>query len=234
MESKETVNQESCSINDCLREKENEYEDLAGYGDSKNQEITYQLTSEHKLNSTWCFWYASRKIKDHSTPYADRIKKFAEFTTVEDFFKYYVYLKSASEIERNTDISLFKQGYKPLWENCPNSGILFVRYKKNEECYDLDLKWEKLLFALIGEQFEDNSILGCTLSIRGRETIMEVWFTYNKNETLKNLLVLKMTTLVDLDKQTVFFKDNSQSLQDGSTLKNVEPVASGKRKMTLY
>ena len=41
------------------------------------------------LNSTWTFWYASRKEKDHHIPYCDRLKKIAEFNTMQDFFKYY-------------------------------------------------------------------------------------------------------------------------------------------------
>lgn len=219
-----------------LGNETNEYMDLAGDTTQPSHQLNnFHLTAEHKLNSSWCFWYASRKIKDHSIPYTERLKKFAEFDSVEDFFKYYVYLKSASEIERNTDISLFKSGCKPLWESCPNSGILFARYKKNDYVYDLDLKWEKILFALIGEQFDHSSILGATLSIRGRETIIELWFDYSKNEGLKNILIEKVKDQLGIDKSTVlYFKDNSLSIQDGSTLKNVEPVAAGKRKNTYF
>ena len=43
------------------------------------------------LNSTWTFWYASRKEKDHHIPYSDRLTKIAEFSTLQDFFKYYSY-----------------------------------------------------------------------------------------------------------------------------------------------
>ena len=71
------------------------------------------------LNSTWTFWYASRKEKDHHIPYSDRLTKIAEFSTLQDFFKYYLYLKPVYDIERNVDIGLFKEGYKPLWECCP-------------------------------------------------------------------------------------------------------------------
>ena len=74
------------------------------------------------LNSTWTFWYASRKEKDHHIPYSDRLTKIAEFSTLQDFFKYYLYLKPVYDIERNVDIGLFKEGYKPLWECCPDSG----------------------------------------------------------------------------------------------------------------
>ena len=211
------------------------------------------LNAEHKLNSTWFFWYVSRKIKDHTIPYEDRLIKFAEFSTVEEFFKYYVYLKSATEIERNTDISLFKENYKPLWESCLMSGIIFVRYKKLDDAYDLDLKWEKLLFALVGEQFNDLCILGSTLSIRGRETIIELWFKYSEEELndksklyekidiKKNLLAKNFKNILEFDDNiSIYFKDNNLSLKDGSTLKNVETINLSnsnylnKRKLTYY
>ena len=80
------------------------------------------MNTSLKLNSTWTFYYASRKEKDHHIPYGERLTKIAEVSTLEDFFKYYMYLRPVQEMERNTDIGLFKQGYQPLWERCPDSG----------------------------------------------------------------------------------------------------------------
>jgi translation initiation factor 4E len=105
------------------------------------------------LNSNWNFWYISRKEKIHNVPYEERLKNIATFSTLEEFFRYYAYLKSASDIERNSDLSIFKSGYKPLWESCPDGGCWFIRFKKNEDAHEMDLKWEKLLFALIGKSF---------------------------------------------------------------------------------
>jgi len=187
---------------------------------------------EHNLNSTWAFWYVSRKFKDHQTPYEERIKRIAEFFTVESFFNYYVFMKSATEIDRNTDLSMFKKPYKPLWEECPNSGIIFIRYKKQDDLSILDLKWEKLLFALIGEQFNEQGIIGTCLSIRGRETIIELWFEIKENLN-KGILVEKFKEILSIDESSViYFKDNSLSLKDGSTLKNIEPLILNKRKNT--
>jgi translation initiation factor 4E len=103
-----------------------------------------------KLNSVWVFWYASRKEKHHHIPYGERLMNIAEFNTLEDFFKYYLYLKSVPDIERNTDLGLFKKGYQPLWESCPDGGCWFIRFKKTDDPADIDVKWEKLLFALVG------------------------------------------------------------------------------------
>ena len=108
--------------------------------------------NHHLLNSTWVFWYASRKESDHQIPYDLRLKEVAEFSTIEDFFHNYLYLKPASDMNRDIDVSIFKKGYKPLWENCPDSGSWFIRFNKNEDKAEIDLKWEKLIFALIGKK----------------------------------------------------------------------------------
>ncbi len=128
-------------------EKKEEYSNL---GFEKNKGIE-NLSISLKLNSNWVFWYASRKEQDHHIPYCDRLINIAEFSTLEDFFKYYLFIKSVPDIERNTDLGLFKQGYQPLWESCPDGGCWFIRFKKTDDCVDIDIKWEKLIFALVGK-----------------------------------------------------------------------------------
>lgn len=224
-----------------LNENNSEHQNL---GIEKNDTIELDknfqkigLNSHHNLNSSWVFWYISRKEKDHNTPYEERLKKISSISTLEEFFKYYVYLKSASEVERNSDLSLFKEGSKPLWESCPDGGCWFVRFKKNDTYSDLDLMWEKLLFALIGEQFDEPNMLGSVLSIRNRETIIEVWFNYQKNNEIKSTILEKMKELLDIDPSlTIYFKENEKSMKDKSTLKNAETytINSSKRLSGYY
>jgi translation initiation factor 4E len=194
-------------------------------------------TSQHKLNSEWSFWYISRKEKEDLTPYSERLKKVVNFNTLEDFFKYYMFLKSASEVERNTDLAMFKEGFKPLWENCADGGCWFIRFKKNDEANLIDVKWERLLFALVGEQFGETNIIGASLSVRNRETIIEFWFNYYKDESIKSRLGKKMEELVEIEKPIIlYFKDNERSMKDKSTLKNAETYnwKFQKRKNTYY
>ena len=133
---------------------------------------------------------------------------------MEDFFKYYVYLKASPEIERNTDLGLFKVGYQPLWESCPDGGCWFIRFKKNEDPIDIDLYWEKLIFALVGEQFDEPNMLGAVFSIRGRETILELWFNFFKIEKMKDSVAQRLRYLLQLDENfTIYFKDNERSIQ---------------------
>ena len=57
-------------------------------------------------------------------------------------------------------------------------------------------------------------MLGAVLSMRGRETIIELWFNYFKYERIKNGVGVKLKTFLNIDPSlTVYFKDNEQSLQ---------------------
>ena len=61
-------------------------------------------------------------------------------------------------------------------------------------------------------------MLGAVLSMRGRETIIELWFNYFKYERIKNGVAIKIKSLLQIDSSvTVYFKDNEQSL----TVKNL-------------
>lgn len=69
----------------------------------------------------------------------------------------------------------------------------------------------------------DINILGAVLSIRSRETIIELWFNYEKNDVRKNFIAQKFKEIIGLeDSAVVYFKDHEKSLKDKSTIKNAE------------
>ena len=190
-----------------------------------------QNNSSPKLNSEWTFWYASRKEKDHHIPYENRLTEISTFSDLKSFLQSYLYLKNIKDISRNADISLFKKGYLPLWENSPDSGYWFHRFNEEEE-KDINFQWEKIIFALIGEQFDEANILGAVLSIRGKETIIQLWFNYFGYEQIKDNVSEKFKKILGFDNQIIYFKDNKQSIQDRSSLRNAQKYKYKKRKYT--
>ena len=222
------------------KENENENKIIESKTSEPNQNSKLSEVEKMPLNSTWIFWYASRKEKDHHIPYSDRLTKIAEFNNLQDFFKYYIYLKPVYEIERNVDIGLFKDGYKPLWESCPDSGCWLLRFKRTADLKEINLKWEKVIFSLISEQFDEPHMLGAVLSIRGRETIIEIWFNYFKYDKIKNMVAVKFGKLILGDQNeteytaTLYFKDNSQSMLDKSTLRNTETYSFKKKRKYTF
>lgn len=182
------------------------------------------------LNSTWIFWYASRKEQDHHIIYDERLKRISEFSDLQNFFHFYSYLKPIYEVEKHADISLFKSGYRPCWEACQDGGCWLIRFKNNESEVEVDTIWENTLFALVSEQFEEANVLGAVLSIRGRETIIEIWFNYFKYDQIKIGILKKMENILGLPNNTsIYFKDNEKALNDRSTLRNAEVYVTQKK-----
>lgn len=192
------------------------------------------LEEEKKLNCEWIFWYASRKEKDHHIPYQERLTKVFSCSTLKEFFNCFMFIKDISSIPRNVDISFFKKGYKPLWEDSPESAFWFYRFNPQDDKY-LNIKWEQILFSLIGEQFEEENVLGVVLSKRGRESILELWFNYFGYNKIKNKLEIKFRNLIGLEQSdAMYFKENRKTLEDRSTIRNAEASGhKGRRKFTF-
>ena len=189
---------------------------------------------DKKLNCEWTFWYASRKEKDRHIPYENRLTEIYSFNTLKDFFKGFMFIKDIESIPRNNDLAMFKKDYKPLWENTPESAFWLYRFRPEEEKF-MNIKWEELIFSLIGEQFDEPNILGVVLSKRGRETIIELWFNYFGFTKIKNKLEVKFRNLIGLEsKDTLFFKENKDSIQDKSSLKNAKTSGYRKRRKFTY
>ena len=199
------------------------------------QNIEKDLIEDKKLNCTWTFWYASRKENVRHIPYEDRLTEVFSFSTLKEFFDRFMFIKDIDSIPRHNEISLFKKGYKPLWESCPDGACWFLRFKKTDSPIDINYKWEKLIFAMIGEQLDEPNILGAVLSIRGRETIIELWFNYFKYEKIKNTLAQKLRVVLQIDSNyNIYFKDNEKSLMDKSTIRNAETYSFKKQRKSTF
>ena len=174
------------------------------------------------LSNKWSIWYTSRKEKDYHIPYESRIMELCTFDTMETFLKSYIHLKPIDKMEKNNDIAIFKKGYKPIWESCVDGGMWFYRFTNPKE-QEVNYIWEKIVFALIGEQFDEPNILGVLLSIRSKETIIELWINYFNNDIIKNKVVDKFAEILSIDvKEKIFFKDIKKSMYDKSTLRGAE------------
>jgi translation initiation factor 4E len=107
------------------------------------------------------------------------MKKIADFSTVEGFWGCYCHLARPSTLPNPTDIHLFKEGIRPLWEDAANrnGGKWIIRLKKLVS----GRFWENLVIAMIGDQLDyGDTVCGAVLSIRFGEDILSVW---NRNSS---------------------------------------------------
>ncbi|KAH0972514.1 hypothetical protein GBA52_024670 [Prunus armeniaca] len=189
--------------------------------DLKAGSIPSRFVHLPKIVHKFVFWYTRRTLGMRSqTPYEDNIKKIVDFTTVEGFWVCYCHLARPATLPSPTDLHLFKDGIRPLWEDSANchGGKWIIRFKKAVS----GRFWEDLVLALVGDQLDyGENICGAVLSIRFNEDILSVW---NRNasdhqavmalrDAIKRNLKLPHSYLME-------YKPHDASLRDNSSYRN--------------
>ncbi|KAJ7283239.1 translation initiation factor eIF 4e-like domain-containing protein [Mycena rebaudengoi] len=135
-----------------------------------------------------------------STDYEAGLTVVGEFSTVEEFCRYFNWLKPPSHLERNSNYHLFKSGIKPMWEDEANAnGGKWVLTMKNNPAL-LDRCWNWLAMALVGEELEEGHdlICGAVVSLRSKVDRIQVW-TRSKDDVEKlNGIGKKLVKLLDV------------------------------------
>ena len=179
-----------------------------------------------KLNSEWTFWYSPRgknSKPDSNKNYELNLTKIGDVSTLEEFFSFYCFLKKPHEIDNDHKVIFFRKGQKPCWEDWPDGGCWILQIKKKEDPHSYNLKWERIIFASIAEEFGQN-VVGLVLSVRQKKNLIEIWMKSSKNEEERLKIGEKLREILELEPQNLvfYFKEHQKSLQEGSTLKGIE------------
>jgi len=121
--------------------------------------------------------------------FASNLKIVGEFSSVQDFWRYFNHMRKADEIEYNANYHLFKTGIKPMWEDKVNlEGGKWVIQLKGGDKRMLNTYWQNLVLALIGEQLDDtrDEICGAVMSRRKNGDKIAVW---NKTKTDQKIIM---------------------------------------------
>lgn len=158
------------------------------------KEVINKEVKQTKLYCSFCFWFKlvdeynnyqhhnNKQIKQED--YSDMVKKIAEFNTVEDFWEVYQFLKKPEQAKHGLEISLFKSGLKPMWEDPgnKNGGKISLKIKKEYS----NLIWDELVYRLIGNNFplvDNDEINGLVFSLKRDSNFVQVWFrTFNQDK----------------------------------------------------
>ncbi|KAF7318049.1 hypothetical protein HMN09_00312600 [Mycena chlorophos] len=123
-----------------------------------------------------------------------------EFSTVEEFCRYFNWLKPPSHLERNSNYHLFKSGIKPMWEDEANAngGKWVLTMKNNPQL--LDRCWNWLAMALVGEELEEGQdlICGAVVSLRSKVDRIQVWTRIKDDVERLNAIGKKLVKLLDV------------------------------------
>ena len=95
---------------------------------------------KHQLQNTWTFWYFEN---NKNKAWEDNLRIVSSFTTVEDFWSIFNYIKSATEIRVGSSYFVFKEGIKPMWEDPQNKpgGRWILNFDKKSRQSTLDNNW---------------------------------------------------------------------------------------------
>jgi translation initiation factor 4E len=117
-----------------------------------------------------------------NSTYQSNLQKIATFGTVEDFWRHYIHIKRPSQLSRDVNLYLFRDraNCSPMWEAFPNGGCWILKIKKKANV--LGKMWQDLVFAAIGEAFEELDVVGIAMAIRSKEDMLSVWNADNTNE----------------------------------------------------
>jgi translation initiation factor 4E len=186
------------------------------------------MSSDHKLQTSWCFWYDKKTPYKQIDPvsYRSKLIKLGSFNTVETFWKMYVHMKRPSSLELNVNLYLMRDGsnHAPLWEVYPRGGCWILKIKKKVSGVSvLGKMWQDIVFAAIGECFEEPTVVGISLCIRKNEDLISVWNSDSRNSDIKFNIGEKMKEILDLESDTVIeYKYHAESMQDLSTFRNAK------------
>ncbi|KAF0984634.1 hypothetical protein FDP41_000533 [Naegleria fowleri] len=188
------------------------------------------------LETKWTFWYANTKVdkeghpqdqqqqQDNGSHYRDCLNKLATVSTIAEFCKVYAYLQKPSKLPKNSNISLFRHEVVPMWESFPQGGCWMVRIRKGENGQTstlIDRLWEQLIFSSICEQFETGNVVGCVLSLRTKEDVLQVWNKNSNNHADRIHICDRFKWILHFGEGVVVqYKHNKLSIKDGSTFRN--------------
>jgi translation initiation factor 4E len=142
----------------------------------KENEAPGEIVEKHSLQNTWCLWVnmSNPSKKSQKQDWTSNNTNVHSLSTVEEFWCLYNNINGPSCLG-NGDVSFFKKGIVPAWEDesCSSGGRWVVKLEKVRP-ETMDETWLQLILALIGEQtFEetDNDLVcGAVLSSRAKGT----------------------------------------------------------------
>ena len=194
--------------------------------ESSTEKSDVSDTCFHLLEGRWTFWYTHRPttFRNSALNYDSCLKKLGTFGSIEEFWCYYDHMNFPSELPFYSDIHLFRENLKPMWEEEGNrlGGKWILRLKKG-----LSTRlWELLILAIIGEQFNvGKEICGIVCSIRPQEDLISIWTKTANNQIVTQRIKETMKKVLNLPQDCPLeYKTHNDSLRDNCSYRNTDRV----------
>jgi translation initiation factor 4E len=162
----------------------------------------------------WTLWYMARtnKHSQNTSSYENYVNPVCTVDSVDSFVRIWSHIHRPSTLPASTDLHLFKEGIKPVWEDPNNEqgGRWVLRLQKGLA----DRLWEHLGIAIVSGLFEDNKatatnsddlMCGVVIGVRYQEDVVSIWTRNSSDvdgnvrvkERFLNILQLPTNTLME-------------------------------------
>jgi hypothetical protein len=129
----------------------------------KNEYLRYLISrypdSKWPLHSTWTFWFIKH---DSNKTWSDNLKTIIDISYVEDFWSTTTYLLNIPNLINQGDLTFFKKGIKPEWEDEQNKSggcWLYQMNNQSQQYKKIDDLFMETLLALIGDNYCDSDLI---------------------------------------------------------------------------
>lgn len=190
--------------------------------------MTTNAADEHPLQTAWACWYDKKSnSKANHEKYLANLRKVTTFDTVESFWRCYVHMKRPSTLENNLNVFVFRDGPvdSPSWESYPQGGcwILTIKKKAHSGASVLGKMWQDLILGLVGECFEEPTVVGVGMAVRQKADILSVWNSDNRNPDVRFAIGQKLKEILDLEPSCLIeYKHFHSSIADMSTYRSAK------------
>ncbi|GAM25801.1 hypothetical protein SAMD00019534_089760 [Acytostelium subglobosum LB1] len=180
----------------------------------------------HPLANSFFFFYMPKRPKNTSDYLNDLQMITGPVNTVETFWSYYSHMiRPVDEFSTLSDIYLFKEGIRPVWEDPENQngGKFVIKVRRNFT----SKWWEDLLLAFVGEQIEGgDSINGIVISFRSADnSLIGIWNKDCNDDESKEKIAASLRNLFRIEK--VDYKPHHYRMRDGTKEAGDETLTNG-------
>lgn len=150
--------------------------------------IRPDLYIKHPLKCEWRLWYFySEKNKNWN----DCQHRITDVSFVEDFWSLFNHINGPSKITSGDDLSFFKNGIRPMWEDPQNrkGGRVCVLNVSRGRGALADDVWLDILLFLIGEQYQHtDDVCGVVASSRSYGYKIAIWTRDCIHSTISSII----------------------------------------------
>eukprot|EP00009_Paramoeba_aestuarina_P001242 CAMPEP_0201507482 /NCGR_PEP_ID=MMETSP0161_2-20130828/1135_1 /ASSEMBLY_ACC=CAM_ASM_000251 /TAXON_ID=180227 /ORGANISM="Neoparamoeba aestuarina, Strain SoJaBio B1-5/56/2" /LENGTH=270 /DNA_ID=CAMNT_0047901861 /DNA_START=76 /DNA_END=884 /DNA_ORIENTATION=+ len=152
------------------------------------------------LEHCWTFWFDGKtNVGMQAQDWSKAQQCVGSFCSIQDFWRYWNNIEPWN-FANNSNLRLFKQGIKPMWEDKSNvnGGRWVIQCGKEMSGVPLG----RLVLGVIGEQFhESEKLCGVVFQVRAKFDLLSLWTSVCGPDDYIEKMMVQMRKILELPEQ---------------------------------